>query len=367
MAGNSIGSVFKVTTWGESHGPAIGVVIDGCLANISLSILDLEKELSRRRPADPTISTARKEKDKVEILSGVFEGKTLGTPISILVRNFDVHSQDYEKIKDTFRPSHADFTYEMKYGIRDYRGGGRSSGRETIGRVIAGAVARKVLSSLKKSKDLKIFAHTIQVGEVKAKSYEESSNFNLSEIEKNPLRCADKTAFKKMYSLVEKTRNEGDSIGAIIEIVIENPPVGLGEPVFDKLDADLAKAFMSIGAVKGVEFGNGFHSAQLKGSENNDQMQINRKSEITYLSNNAGGILGGISNGQPIIARLAIKPTPSIAKPQKTLKYSGKNSNLENTEISILGRHDACLAPRIAVVAENMAAIVILDHILRAK
>lgn len=361
MAGNSLGRVFRVTTWGESHGPAIGAVVDGCPANILFSVSDLEKELSRRKPKDPKISTTRKEKDKVEILSGVFKGKTLGTPISVLVRNSDARFQDYEKIKNTFRPGHADFTYELKYGIRDYRGGGRSSGRETVGRVIAGAIAKKVLSSLPLKSLPKIFAHTIQVGNIKAKSYLESSNFNPKEIEKNPLRCADKEAFKKMYSLVEKVRREGDSIGAIVEIVIENPPVGLGEPVFDKLEADLAKAFISIGAVKGVEFGIGFTCATLKGSENNDQMQINRKREITYLSNNAGGILGGISNGQPIIARIAIKPTPSIAKPQKTLKYS------ENTEIQVLGRHDACLAPRIAIVAENMAAIVILDHILRAK
>ncbi|MFA4891397.1 MAG: chorismate synthase [Candidatus Gracilibacteria bacterium] len=329
MAGNSIGTVFKVTTWGESHGKALGVVIDGCPAGILISEKDIQKEVDRRKPHDPRISTSRKEKDKIEILSGIFEGKTLGTPISIIVRNKDVRSQDYSKLKDVFRPGHADFTYQMKYGFRDYRGGGRSSGRETVARVMAGAVAKQVFLSLQESKKLKIYGHTIQAGDVFAKS------FSKPEIEKNPLRCADKKAASKMLELVKNIKKEGDSIGAIVEIIIENVPLGLGEPVFDKLDADLAKAFMSIGAVKGVEFGSGFSAVMKKGSENNDT-----------TSNFAGGILGGISNGKSIIARLAIKPVPSI---------------------SIQGRHDICLAPRIIPVAESMAAIVILDHLLRNR
>lgn len=340
-------SAFKITTWGESHGPAIGVVVEGCPAGIVLSTKDIQKEVDRRKPTDPSISTTRKEEDKVEILSGVFEGKTTGTPISILVRNKDTKSEDYDSLKDIFRPGHADLTYEMKYGTRDHRGGGRSSGRETIARVMAGAIAKKVL------KDVKIFGHTIQVGNIHAEK------FDKSEIEKNPLRCADKKAAEKMLKLVKKIREEGDSIGSIIEIVIENPPAGLGEPVFDKLDADLAKAFMSIGAVKGVEIGAGFAVAEMKGSENNDQMRINSKKEIEFLSNNAGGILGGISTGNTIVARLAIKPPPSIKKLQKTITSSG-----ENTEISISGRHDTCLAPRIISVAESMAAIALLNHIM---
>lgn len=339
-------SAFKITTWGESHGPAIGVVVEGCPAGIVLSTKDIQEEVNRRKPTDPSISTTRKEEDKVEILSGVFDGKTTGTPISILVRNKDVKSEDYDSLKDIFRPGHADLTYEMKYGTRDHRGGGRSSGRETIARVMAGAVAKKVL------KDVNIFGHTVQIGNICAKE------FNKSEIEKNPLRCADKKAAEKMLKLVKKIREEGDSIGSIIEIVIENPPAGLGEPVFDKLDADLAKAFMSIGAVKGVEIGAGFAVAEMKGSENNDQMQINSKKEIEFLSNNAGGILGGISTGNTIVARLAIKPPPSIKKLQKTITSSG-----ENAEISISGRHDTCLAPRIIPVAESMAAIVLMSHV----
>lgn len=356
MAGNSIGTVFKITTWGESHGPALGVVIDGCPSNIPLSVEDIQKELDRRKPVDPKISTTRKEKDKVEILSGVFEGKTLGTPISVVIFNEDTRSQDYEKIKNVFRPGHADFTYEMKYGIRDYRGGGRSSGRETVSRVIAGAIAGKVLSSMPQTKDLQVYGHTVQVGSIVA------GNFDKEFIEKNPLRTADEQKFEEMYSLVEKIRGEGDSIGAIVEIVIENPPVGLGEPVFEKLDADLAKAFTSIGAVKGVEFGNGFKCASQKGSEYNDEMSANEKGEITFSSNNAGGILGGISNGSAITARLAIKPAPSISRLQHTITSDGKN-----TEIQVLGRHDACLAPRVIVVAENMARIVLLDHVLRTQ
>lgn len=346
---------FKITTWGESHGPAIGVVVEGCPAGIALSTKDIQKEVDRRKPTDPSISTTRKEEDKIEILSGIFEGKTTGTPISILVHNKDTKPEDYDSLKDIFRPSHADLTYEMKYGTRDYRGGGRSSGRETISRVMAGAIAKKVLASFPSSRGMKIFGHTIQVGNIHAEKFEKS------EIEKNPLRCADKKATEKMLKLVKKIREEGDSIGSIIEIVIENPPAELGEPVFDKLDADLAKAFMSIGAVKGVEIGAGFAVAEMKSSENNDQMRVNKKGEIEFLSNNAGGILGGISTGNTIVARLAIKPPPSIKKLQKTITTSG-----ENTEISISGRHDTCLAPRIIPVAESMAAITILDHLLKA-
>ena len=340
MAGNSIGSVFKVTTWGESHGPALGAIIDGCPAGIPLTKANIQKELNRRKPKNPNISTTRKETDKVEILSGVFEGKTTGMPISLIVRNEQARPQDYKKLADLYRPGHADLTYDLKYGHRDHRGGGRSSGRETVSRVMAGAIAKHVLTQLPDSKHTRIYGHTVQVGDIFAEK------FVKSEIEKNPLHCADKSAAKKMLALIETIRHEGDSIGAVIELIIENPPTGLGNPVFNKLDADLAKAFTSIGAVKGVEFGSGFDAAFMKGSENN-------------TPNNAGGILGGISNGNTIVARLAIKPTPSIAKPQKTITTSGKN-----TTVTISGRHDICLAPRIIPVAESMATIVILDHLL---
>lgn len=345
MAGNTFGTLFQVTTWGESHGTALGAVIDGCPAGISLSVEDIQKEVDRRKPQDPTISTTRKENDKVEILSGIFEGKTTGTPISVIVYNADSKSKDYDKIKNLYRPGHADLSYDLKYGIRDYRGGGRSSGRETVSRVIAGAIAKKILP-----KETKIYGHTVQVGEVFAEK------FVKAEIEKNPLRCADKKAAEEMMKLIKKTRKDKDSIGAVIEIIIENPPAGLGEPVFDKLDAELAKSMMSIGAIKGFEIGNGFDVAYMTGSENNDELRAVNKDEFEYLSNNAGGILGGISTGNAIVMRLAIKPAPSIAKEQQTITNTGKNA-----KISTLGRHDACLAPRVIPVAESMAAIVLAD------
>lgn len=351
MRGSSIGSKFIVTTWGESHGPALGAVIQGCPPNLKLTEKDIQIEVDRRKPSkNSKISTTRREKDKVNILSGVFENMTTGTPISLLVENKDTRSKDYKKIKDTYRPGHADLTYDLKYGIRDYRGGGRASGRETLARVMAGAIAKKIL---KENEKTEIFGHTIQIGRIKAKK------FNKSYIEKNELRCADKEATKEMMKLIEIVRfKEGDSIGSIIEIIIKNPPKGLGEPVFSKLDAELAKAMMSIGAVKGVEIGSGFHSAETKGSENDDQM-IAKNGKITPLSNNCGGILGGISTGEDIVIRLAIKPVPSISKELKTVTNKGKN-----TTIKTLGRHDCCLSPRIIPVAESMAAIVLADFYL---
>jgi len=353
MSGNTFGTLFKVTTWGESHGPALGVVVDGCPAGIDFDLEFIQKEVDKRKPQDSKVSTTRKEEDKVEVLSGVFEEKTTGTPISLIVKNKKAHSKDYEKLKDILRPGHADFTYEMKYGHRDYRGGGRSSGRETVSRVIAGAIASLVLKEIFETQETRIFGHTVQVGDIFAE------DFDPKEIEKNSLKCADSKAAKKMIELIEKTRKEKDSIGSMIEIIIENPPLGLGEPVFDKFDADLAKAFFSIGAIKGVEIGSGFDVPFMKGSENNDQMESN-KDEITFLSNNSGGITGGITNGNVIVARLAIKPPPSIAKKQKTITSSG-----ENTEIEVFGRHDACLAPRVIPVAVNMAKITLLDHLLQ--
>lgn len=347
MSGNTFGHIFRITTWGESHGPATGVVIDGCPAGLALTENDIQKEVNRRKPAEGSkISTTRREEDKVEILSGIFEGKTTGTPISLIVFNKDTRSQDYSKIKELYRPGHADLTYDLKYGFRDYRGGGRSSGRETLARVMAGAIAQKLLKQVNKTE---IIGHTIQVGNIIAKEFDKSF------IEKNELHCADRKITSKMSKLIEKLRfKEGDSIGAIIEIIIKNPPKGLGEPVFDKLDAKLAQAMMSIGSIKGVEIGSGFKAAALKGSENNDQIQKNGK--VKFLSNHSGGILGGISSGEDIVIRLAIKPVPSISKKLQTISKSGKN-----TFIQTLGRHDCCLAPRIIPVAQAMAGLVLAD------
>lgn len=353
MSGNTFGKLFRITTWGESHGDALGVVIDGCPPLIPITEEEIQHEVNRRKPkAFSKISTTRIEDDKIHILSGIFEGKTTGTPISIMIANKDTKSKDYSKIKDVFRPGHADMTYELKYGIRDYRGGGRSSGRETIGRVIAGTIAKKLLKLRAKTE---IFGHTVQIGNIKAKKFDRSF------IEKNELRCADPEISKKMLALAEKTRSEKDSIGGVIEIIIKKPPVGLGEPVFDKLDAELAKAMMGIGAVKGIEIGTGFGTAEMKGSQNNDPVKI-EKGKIKFVSNNHGGILGGISTGADIIIRLAIKPVPSIAKKQQTI-----TKTLKNTSIEVFGRHDSCLAPRIIPVAEAMAAIVLIDKFLEQK
>jgi chorismate synthase len=348
MAGNTYGKLYKKTTWGESPGKALGVIIDGCPPNIPLSELDIQKEVDKRKP-NSSASTSRKEADKIEILSGIFNGKTTGTPISIIVFNKDQKSSDYNNIKDLFRPGHADYTYELKYGIRDYRGGGRSSGRETVSRVMAGAIAKKILKEKQKTE---IFGHTIQIGDILAKK------FDKKHLEKSELKCADEKAEKEMLKLINKAKAAGDSVGAIVEIVIKNPPKGLGEPVFDKLDAELAKAMMSIGAVKGVAFGSGFDSVLKKGSKNNDQMTAKNK----FLSNNSGGILGGISTGEDIVIKLAVKPVSSISIPQQTISKSGKS-----VMIKTLGRHDICLAPRIIPVAESMAALVILDFLLQKK
>ncbi len=360
-AGNTFGQNLKITTWGESHGPALGVVIDGFPPGIYLNEKDIQKAVNHRKPKkNSKISTTRIEEDKIQILSGIFKGKTTGTPISIIIENSNKNSKDYEKNKNSYRPGHADFTYDLKYGFRDYRGGGRSSGRETLTRVIAGSIAKKIIPKIK------IFGHTIQVGNIKAKT------FSKNEIEKNEIKCADKKTAKEMIKLIEKTHiKENDSIGAIIEIIVKNPPAKLGDPVFNKLDAELAKALMSIGAIKGIEIGSGFSSATMKGSENNDQMEI-KNNKIKFLSNNSGGILGGISTGEDIIIRLAIKPVPSINKELKTISKNTSNKTINNTfagpftntTIKTIGRHDSCLAPRIIPVAEAMTSLVLADFLL---
>ncbi|MBU1446369.1 chorismate synthase [Patescibacteria group bacterium] len=352
MPGNTFGKVFKVTTWGESHGKAIGAIVDGCIPGISLCEEDIQTELDLRKPNNSNFGTSRQEDDVVEILSGVFDGKTTGTPISMLVWNQDAKSEDYSKIKDIFRPGHADFTYETKYGIRDYRGGGRSSGRETIGRVMAGAIAKKILKEYK----IKIIGHTLQIGPYKA------TTFCSKQIMKNDIRCADKNIAPQMIEYIEKIRKDGDSVGGIIEIIVKNMICGLGEPVFDKLSANLAKALMSIGSVKGFEIGLGFNSAEMLGSENNDEFYIDKNKNIGTKTNNSGGILGGISNGENLVLKIAVKPTATINKTQKTV-----NKNKSEKEINVIGRHDACIVPRLIPVAESMVAITLMDHLLMQK
>ncbi len=345
MAGNSFGELFRITTFGESHGPAIGLVIDGVPSQIPLVEANIQVDLDRRRPGQSKITTQRHESDKVEILSGVFEGKTTGTPLAMLIRNEDARSKDYSNIKDLFRPGHADYTYLAKYGFRDYRGGGRSSGRETACRVAAGAVAKKILARQK----INIIAYTLAVGDIYAQK------INHSVIEKNLVRAPDMIAAEKMIKLIEEVRKDGDSIGGILEAVVQNCPPGLGDPAFDKLNARLAAALMSIATVKGIEFGAGFKVAQMRGSENNDAF-IAKAGKIRTRTNNAGGILGGISSGEPIVLRLALKPPSSIAKSQKSV-----TTDLNETDVQIKGRHDPCLCPRVVPVVEAMIALTLVD------
>lgn len=345
MAGNSFGDLFKITTFGESHGKAIGVIIDGVPPNLELSEEDIQPDLDRRRPGQSKIVTQRKESDKVAILSGVFEGKTTGAALAMIIYNEDQRSKDYSNIKDLYRPGHADFTYQMKYGIRDYRGGGRSSGRETACRVAAGAVAKKILINL----GIDIVAYTSSVADI------QGEEVDISFIEENAVRAADPSKAEAMINAIEEARKEGDSLGGTIDAVVTGCPVGLGEPPFDKLNAKLAQALFSIATVKGLEFGSGFNAPLKKGSENNDTF-INKDGGIRTKTNNAGGILGGISNGESITLRMAIKPTSSIVKKQMTVTQSG-----EEVEMQVKGRHDPCLCPRVVPVVEAMIAITILD------
>ncbi|PXZ05700.1 chorismate synthase [Gilliamella apicola] len=348
MAGNSIGKLFKVTTFGESHGTALGCIVDGVPPGMSLTESDMQHDLDRRRPGSSRYTTQRREADQVKILSGVFEGITTGTSIGLLIENTDQRSQDYSKIKDIFRPSHADYTYQKKYGIRDYRGGGRSSARETAMRVAAGAIAKKYLYE---KLGITIRGYLAQMGDI------ECQLKDWQQVEQNPFFCPDEGKLAALDELLRQLKKEGDSIGAKVCIVAENVPVGLGEPVFDKLDADLAHALMSINAVKGVEIGDGFAAVNKRGSENRD--------EITpqgFLSNHAGGILGGISSGQTIISSIALKPTPSIEIAGKSIDING-----ESVEVSTHGRHDPCVGIRAVPIAEAMVAIVLMDHYLRYR
>lgn len=348
MAGNSIGQLFRVTTFGESHGVALGCIVDGVPPGIALTEEDLQHDLDRRRPGTSRYTTQRREPDRVRILSGVFEGVTTGTSIGLMIENTDQRSQDYGAIKDVFRPGHADYTYEQKYGVRDYRGGGRSSARETAMRVAAGAIAKKYLEQ---KFGVKVRGYLAQIGDVSCELKD------WDQVEQNPFFCPDVDKLEALDELMRALKKEGDSIGAKVSVVAENVPVGLGEPVFDRLDADLAHALMSINAVKGVEIGDGFAVVTKRGSENRD--------EITpegFLSNHAGGILGGISSGQPVIAHLALKPTSSIMVPGRTINRQG-----EAVDMVTRGRHDPCVGIRAVPIAEAMMAIVLMDHLLRQR
>ncbi|AAP96098.1 chorismate synthase [[Haemophilus] ducreyi] len=356
MAGNSIGQLFKVTTFGESHGLALGCIIDGLPPNMALSEADIQPDLDRRKPGTSRYTTARREADQVHILSGVFAGKTTGTSIGLIIKNNDQRSSDYREIMDVFRPGHADYTYQQKYGIRDYRGGGRSSARETAMRVAAGAIAKKYLSE---QFGIQVRAYLAQIGTIKIDPtcVADIAQIDWKYVNNNPFFCPDATAVPKFDELIRCLKKEGDSMGAKLTVIAENVPTGLGEPVFDRLDADLAHALMSINAVKAVEIGDGFAVVSQKGSQHRDQMTPNG-----FLSNHAGGILGGISSGQPIIAHIAFKPTSSIMVP-------GKSVNMDNQAIELVtkGRHDPCVGIRAVPIAEAMVAIVLLDHLLRFK
>ena len=351
MSGNTFGQVFKVTTFGESHGPAMGVVVDGVVPNLPLSESDIQFELNRRRPGQSKATSQRQEGDVVEILSGVFEGKTTGTALAMMIRNKDHRASDYSKIKNIFRPGHADYTYFMKYGNRDYRGGGRSSGRETVSRVAAGAIARKIL----REKGINIVAYTLAVGDVYAKQKD------FSVIERNMVRAPDLEAAELMMEKIEDARKNCDSIGGVIEAVVHGCPAGLGDPVFDKLNARLSYALMSIGGLRAIEFGSGFKAAAMLGSQHNDRFFVDGK-KIRPRTNHAGGILGGISSGEDIILRVAVKPTSSIAQDQQTA-----SSEMKNTTVTVKGRHDPCLCPRIVPVVEAMIALTLIDALMLQK
>lgn len=356
MSFNTFGKIFRFTTWGESHGPAIGCVVDGCPPLIQLNEKDIQLELDRRKPGQSKFTTQRKENDKVQILSGVFEGKTTGTPISMIIYNQDMRSKDYGEIKDKFRPGHADFTYFKKYGIRDYRGGGRSSARETAARVAAGAIAKKILEK-KLGKKFKVTGAVTQLGILGC----DTSKWDKKFINKNPFFCPDRSMLKIWEKYLLSIRKAGSSCGAVIEVRANGVPAGLGAPIYSKLDMDLASAMMSINAVKGVNIGSGMSSAQLSGEQNSDEISQNRN-KLKFNSNNAGGILGGISSGQEIIVSFAVKPTSSILTSRKTINKFGKN-----TTISVKGRHDPCVGIRAVPVGEAMMNCVLLDHLLLHK
>lgn len=352
MAGNSIGKIFKLTSFGESHGTAIGGVIDGCPAGLIIDFKFIQKELNRRRPGQSTIVTQRKEDDKVEFLSGIFNGKSTGMPIAFIIVNKDAKSAHYDHLKNTFRPSHADFTWQNKYGNRDYRGGGRSSARETAVRVVAGAIAKLFLNH----SSISIQAFVSSVGDIHLKK--EYTELNLSKTEKNEVRCPDEKTAAKMIQLIKQIKKSGDTIGGIVSCVIKNTPIGLGEPVFDRLHADLGKSMLSINAVKGFEYGSGFAGTEMKGSKHNDIFE-KKGNKIITKTNHSGGIQGGVSNGMDIFFRVAFKPVATIMRDQESIDTNGKKSIVEGK-----GRHDACVVPRAVPIVESMASLVLADHLL---
>lgn len=354
MASNSFGLLFRLTSFGESHGAAIGGIIDGCPAGLRLDMSLVQAELDRRRPGQSAVTSQRNENDQVEFLSGLFDDQTTGTPIGFIVRNHDHRSADYDKLKDVFRPSHADFTYQQKYGIRDYRGGGRSSARETVARVVAGSVARQLLAE----EGISLMAWVSAIGSVETTV---ETGFGMVEIESSVVRCPDKKASGKMIDIIQQTGAEGDSLGGVISCRIDGLMPGLGEPVFDKLHADLGKAMLGINAVKGFEYGSGFAGSRMKGSEHNDIFE-QMDGKVSTRSNHSGGIQGGISNGQPVMFRVAFKPVATLMKEQKTISLYG-----DETTINPAGRHDVCVVPRAVPIVEAMAALVVADHLLRYR
>jgi chorismate synthase len=354
--GSTVGQLFRITTFGESHGGAVGVVVDGCPPRLPLTVEEIQRDLDRRRPGQSKITTPRDEPDKAEILSGVFEGLTLGSPIAVLVRNTDARPSAYEDFKDKYRPSHADFTYEAKYGIRNWQGGGRASARETIGRVAAGAIARKILAT---AASVEVFAYVKQVHQIAAQV--DTASVTLPDIEGNIVRCPDTAAAQAMIKRIEEARRDGDSLGGIVECVCRGVPAGLGEPVFDKLEADLARGVMSLPASKGFEIGSGFASVAMTGIEHNDPFTI-EGGRVRTASNRSGGVQGGISNGEDIIFRVAFKPTATIRKAQDTVNQAGEKVTLEAR-----GRHDPCVLPRAVPMVEAMACLVLADHLLRQR
>lgn len=357
MAGNSFGQLFRITTFGESHGGAVGVVVDGCPPGLKISQDDIQTELDRRKPGQSSITSPRKEQDEIHILSGVLDGETTGTPILLLAYNKDAKPEDYLHLKDLYRPGHADYTFQKKYGLRDWKGSGRASARETLGRVAAGAIAKKYL---KEKHNIEILSYVEQIGDIKTDI--DFKRVTLDSIESNIVRCPDQQTAKEMIQLIEKVRDQGDSIGGVVRGVIKNVPIGLGEPVFDKLPADLGKAMMSINAVKGFEIGSGFEGVKLRGSQHNDEFHLDSEGNVRTKTNNAGGTLGGISNGETIYFRVAIKPVSTIRKRQNTVTKDGQKVELEAT-----GRHDPCVLPRAVPIVDAMSALVIMDHYLRHK
>ncbi len=355
--GSTFGHAFRITTFGESHGGGVGVVVDGCPPQLALSADEIQIDLDRRRPGQSKITTPRKEADQCEILSGVFEGKTLGTPIAILVRNKDARSHDYDEMAVAYRPSHADATYDAKYGIRNWQGGGRSSARETIGRVAAGAIAKKILRQIA---GVEIVSYVKRIKDLEA--VVDPSTVTLAEVESTIVRCPDAEAAERMVDLIEQYRDQGDSLGGVVECVARGIPKGLGEPVFDKLEADLAKAVMSLPATKGFEIGSGFAGTLMPGSEHNDEFYVDEQGEVRTRTNRSGGVQGGISNGEDILIRIAFKPTATIRKAQNTVTTDGAE-----TVLAAKGRHDPCVLPRAVPMVEAMVALVLVDHLMRQQ